>query len=72
VKATLYRVTPCNGAAVPIATVSNNAAGPAHCVTSSIASLPVDFSKYLYHVRVELARTSPNGKPTLYTLRIYP
>jgi hypothetical protein len=78
VRATFYRVKPCDGSRVRLCTVSNAGGGGPFCKTCEFSTTfgPVDFSQFLYYVEVQMLRTAtaaggPLADPKAYTLRVY-
>ena len=79
VRATFYRVNPCDGKRQRICTTNNPGQGGPKCTTCDFPPEfgPVDFSEFLYYVEVQLLRSAnPAGVPVLanpkaFTLRVY-
>jgi hypothetical protein len=78
VRATFYRVNPCDGSRVRLCTVNNAGGGGPLCKICEFTTSfgPIDFSEYLYYVEVQMLRTAtavggPLANPKAYTLRVY-
>jgi hypothetical protein len=78
VRATFYRVKPCDGSRTRICTATNAGGGGPICETCDFPANfgPVDFSEYLYYVEVQMLRSltpvgGPSASPKAYTLRVY-
>ena len=70
--ALLYRVNRCTGQQVLVCQVRHsNQPAPGMCRTCQFPNTAFDFANYLYYVRVQLDRNTPNEIPMVHTLRIY-
>lgn len=71
VSATLFRVDPCTGQQQEICTTTNdgiNAMGA--CKVCQFPANAINFSSFLYYVRVVLDRADQPNPPSVYTLRL--
>jgi hypothetical protein len=70
--ASLYRVNRCTGQQVLICQVRHsNQPAPGICRTCQFPNTTFDFANFLYYVRVQVDRNTPNEIPMAHTLRIY-
>jgi hypothetical protein len=71
-EAFLYRVNRCTGQQVLICQIRHtNQPAPGICKTCQFPNTTFNFTSYLYYVRVQLDRNTPNETPMAHTLRIY-
>lgn len=70
VRAQFYKVDPCTGAQTLICQASVAGVTSGTCVKCTFANNIVDFSNYVYYVRVLVDRSTVNEIPWLYSLRV--
>ena len=75
VRAQLWKVRRCDGIAEPpkplCQIVMTGIGPPGECRRCQFAPAQVDFSNYLYYVRVQVDRNYYQDQPQVHTLRIY-
>ncbi|MFN2508155.1 MAG: hypothetical protein ABR589_05225 [Chthoniobacterales bacterium] len=71
VVAILYAVNPCTGEIKPICRLESKDSEQPDCVFCEFPADTFDFSKHLYYIQVNVARTKADVFPRANTLRIY-
>jgi hypothetical protein len=73
IAATFYRVNRCTGAQRVLCQVGLSGTTTATCRPCTVPAvwLPIDFSNFLYYVRVEVDRNTPGELPWVHTLRVF-
>jgi len=70
VTATLVRLDPCTGSLNTLCTVTSVDSGAITCRRCTFTG-PLDFTRYVYYVSVDLNRSSTAVSPKLFGLRIF-